>query len=457
MQIKRFEARTMTAALKMVKDEFGPDAVILSARTLRRGGLLSAARPAAVEVTAARDYSPSVPPEPLRAPQAAPVADGETGVRRGIFSSLNEGLRAFGRRRPDPLGPDPDHPELMELHRHLLEQEVAREFADDVIARIPRLPGYDPGLRPAGLRPLAAAALEDLGLRREVGTVDRGTPRIVALVGPAGAGKTTLAIKLAAVEALGKGRRVALLTLDDQRIGAIEQLKIYAGILGVPLRTVSTAADAPAALTDLGAAEVVVVDTPGVSPGEEDRRAEVRRTLTALGCREVHLVVNGCTREKDSLAVIEAWKGAPVHHLAFTRLDEAGACGSLVNLLLRTRLPLSYLGTGPRIPEDLAERPADLILSRLWPEAPAGAGPAKRMGTAEAGVEGLVANRSSDLYHRPSCKWVRKIKPENLVHFGSTAEAEARHFIACRNCSPEAASADDAVWPDAGRRISAYR
>lgn len=455
MQIKRFEARTMTAALKMVKDEFGPDAVILSARTLRRGGLLGAARPTGVEVTAARDYTPSAPSDALRPPQAAPAAYGETGERRGIFSSLNEGLRALGRRRAESPGPGPDRPELMELHQHLLGQEVARDIAADVIARIPRLPGYDPGLRRAGLRPLAGAALEDLGLRREVGTVDRGTPRIVALVGPAGAGKTTLAIKLAAVEALGKGRRVALVTLDDQRIGAIEQLKIYAGVLGVALRTAPTAADAPAALADVGAAEVVVVDTPGVSPGEDDRRAEVRRTLSALGCREVHLVVNACTREKDSLTVIDAWKGTPVHHLAFTRLDEAGACGSLVNLLLRTRLPLSYLGTGPRIPEDLAERPADLLLSRLWPEAPAAAEPTTRRGTAVA--EGLVANRSSDLYHRPTCKWVRKIKPENLVRFGSTAEAEARHFIACRNCSPEAAGVENAVWPDAGRRISAYR
>ena len=101
MQIKRFEARTMTAALKMVKDEFGPEAVILSARTLRRGGLLGAARPAAVEVTAARDYSPSAPADPLRPPQAAPDAYGAPGERRGIFSSLNEGLRALSRRRPE--------------------------------------------------------------------------------------------------------------------------------------------------------------------------------------------------------------------------------------------------------------------------------------------------------------------------------------------------------------------
>ena len=460
MQIKRFEAKTMTAALKMVKDEFGLEAVILSARTLRRNGLFGAGRPTGVEVTAARDYAWPGGAEPLR-PTAVPPAGGpDAGDRRGLFQSLNEGLRSLGRRRTaadaesDPGSP----PALAELHQHLLGQEVAREVAAELIGQIRRMPGYDSLLTPHQLRPHAAAVLQDMGVRRAVGHGDPGTPRRVALVGPAGAGKTTLAIKLAVAEALGKGRRVALMTLDDQRIGAVEQLKIYAGILGVPMQVVPTADEAPGRLKALGPADLIVIDTPGVSPGEAGRRDEVQRTLAALSCREIHLVLNACTREPDALAVVEGWKSAPVGHLAFTRLDEAGSCGSLLNLLIRTRLPLSYLGTGPRIPEDLAERPVEMLLSRVLPGAseavearmPAG------LASASAGAS-LVANRSSDLYHRPDCKWVRKIKAENLVRFASTSEAEARHFIPCRNCSPDAPGVEDMAATREGRRISAYR
>jgi len=297
-----------------------------------------------------------------------------------------------------------------------------------------------------------------MGIRRGADSVEPGAPRRIALVGPAGAGKTTLAIKLAAVEALGKGRRVALLTLDDQRIGAVEQLKIYAGILGLPMQVAPTAEEAAERLKLLGPADVVIIDTPGVSPGEADRRAEMRRTLAALGCREIHLVLNACTREKDALAAIDAWKGVPVAQLAFTRLDETGCCGSLVNLLVRTRLPLSFLGTGPRIPEDLAERPAELLLSRVLPAAPEAAVHRPPVAEAPAGSgEGLVANRSSDLYHRAGCKWVRKIKADNLVRFASTVEAEARRFIPCRDCSPDAPVAEDIAAARHGRRISAYR
>jgi flagellar biosynthesis protein FlhF len=460
MQIKRFEAKTMTAALKMVKDEFGLEAVILSARTLRRNRLFGAGRPAGVEVTAARDYAWAGVAEPAR-PSALPPAGGpDAAEHRGLLQSLNEGLRSLGRRREAPdADVDPgSSPALAELHQHLLGQEVAREVAADLVGQIRRMPGYDPLLAPHQLRPHAATVLQDMGVRRAVGTVDQGTPRLVALVGPAGAGKTTLAIKLAVVEALGKGRRVALLTLDDQRIGAVEQLKIYAGILGLPLQVAPTAEEAPGKLKALGAMDVVVIDTPGVSPGEAGRRDEVQRTLAALSCREIHLVLNACTREKDALAVVASWKGAPVGHLAFTRLDEAGSCGSLLNLLIRTRLPLSYLGTGPRIPEDLAERPTELLLSRVLPGASETEGYRPSAGSAPASAEpGLVANRSSDLYHSPGCKWVRKIKAENLVRFASSVEAEARHFIPCRNCNPDAPGVEGVAAAREGRRISAYR
>ena len=102
----------------------------------------------------------------------------------------------------------------------------------------------------------------------------------------------------------------------------------------------------------------------GVDPVfAQHQRPLVGEILEPLQAKDVHLVLNACTREKDLVHVIESWKGFPFNRLAFTRLDEAGACGHLLNLLLRTRLPLSYLGTGPKIPEDLAQRPLELLLN----------------------------------------------------------------------------------------------
>ena len=303
MQIKRFEAKTMTAALKMVKDEFGPNAVILTARSLRSGrGIFSAGPMSGVEVTAAKDSDAvaytaagsyaSIPTPERLAPQTA-------HGRRGLFQSLNHSLRSLGARRRPAESAASDvgaAPELAELYQHLLTQDLDRELATDLVDHLKRLPGYDRRLGTDRLRPLLAGILQDMGLRRADGA---HRPRALVLVGPAGVGKTTTAIKLAADLRLRQHRTPALLTLDDVRIGAIEQLRIYAGILGVPLAVATSPEETRRALVDLGDADTLIVDTPGISPGEADRRSALRPILDMLPSREVHLVLSAASREKD--------------------------------------------------------------------------------------------------------------------------------------------------------------
>ena len=470
MQIKRFEAKTMTAALKMVKDEFGPDAVILTARSLRSGrGIFSAGPMSGVEVTAAKDsgsvaYTAAGSYAPLPAPER--LAPQTAHGRRGLFQSLNQSLRSFGARRRPAESASSDAgaaPELAELYQHLLAQELERELATDLVDHLKRLPGYDRRFGTERLRPLLAGILHDMGLRR---ADDAPRPRALVLVGPAGVGKTTTAIKLAADLRLRQHRTPALLTLDDMRIGAIEQLRIYAGILGVPLAVATSSEETHRALADLGDADTLIVDTPGISPGEADRLSALRPILDALPSREVHLVLSAASRDKDLRRVVDAWKGVAIHGLVFTRLDEAGTWGAVLNLMVRTQLPVSWVSTGPRVPEDLVTEPLELLLDRMLPTAPAdsvrGERPGDdRHGTAPSGRTNparFVANRNSELYHLPDCKWVRKIKSDNLIPFATVAEAESRRFLPCRNCGPDQPDhVDDGAVVRDRIRISGYR
>jgi hypothetical protein len=206
----------------------------------------------------------------------------------------------------------------------------------------------------------------------------------------------------------------------------------------------------------------LIVDTPGVGLGEAQRRSELRQMLEPLKTKEVHLVLNACTREKDLMRTIDAWRGFPADRLTFTRLDEAETCGHLLNLLVRSGLAISDLGTGPSIPEDLAGQPLEHLLDRIWPgreEVPAAPEASHRpLSAAPEAPEGelRVANGSSELYHRSDCKWVRKIKPEHLIRFTSSAEAEARQFVACRNCHPQREALAGSV-ARSGRRAAAGR
>jgi flagellar biosynthesis protein FlhF len=452
MQIKRFEAKTMTAALRMVKDEFGINAVILSARSLSRTrSLFGTGRAAAVEVTAASDSGGPVFPEagPIAAYGSAmrtSPAGVERGGRRGLFQSLNAGLKSLAQRPPraEP-GRSSTRPAagLTRLGDHLLTQEVDPELVEDLIEQLQRLPGIGPMRGADELQPQALRILQDLGADRPAAPARGGAPRVQVLVGPAGAGKTSTAIKLAADRSRGaEKRKVALLTLDDQRIGAVEQVRIFSSILNLPLAVVPSAPMVQQAWEAFQAMDWLVVDTPGISLAEPERLNELRRMLAPLQTKEVHLVLNGCTREKELLRMVDAWRGFPVHGLALTRLDETVACGHLLNLLIRTGLPLSCLSTGPRIPEDLTVQGLAILLGRIWPGGENGMAPAATASGATA-VERplpdrpqLVANGNSELYHRSDCKWVRKIKPDHLIHFTSAAEAESRQFSACRNCHP---------------------
>jgi flagellar biosynthesis protein FlhF len=452
MQIKRFEAKTMTAALKMVKDEFGADAVILSARTLRQNaGFFGRARASGVEVTAAKDsgwpvYNAAGRISGERAEPALPPEAAERPPRRGLLQSLNDSLRSLTQRSPatapGALPPAPST-ELARLHHHLLAQELAGDLAGELIEQIQRRPGFDPLLEGSELRSQAAAVLQDMGLRQAMDAPGRGAPRVLVLVGPRGVGKTTLAIKLAALKAGQKGGQVALVTLDGHRVGAVVQLGIFGSILKVPVAVATSGAGARQKLQAFHAKDWLIVDTPGISPGESQRMAELQQILKPLNGREVHLVLSGCTREKDLSRMIDFWKDFPVARLAFTRLDETGACGHLLNLLLRTGLPLSYVATGPRIPEDLAEHPLGLLLRRVWQVRPDG-DENRGLGLALAGGEAprgpgerRVAPLGSESYHRADCKVVRHIKPEHLILFASAAEAESRRFVACRKCRPQ--------------------
>ncbi|MCU0560738.1 MAG: hypothetical protein MUD16_11180 [Desulfobacterales bacterium] len=447
MQIKRFEAKSMTLALRQIKEEFGPDAVILSARSVRSGrGLFGSTQETAVEVTAAQDTAAPAAFAPVRAAVASAPASlpAPAGNRHGLLRALNQGLRQLAFRHRAAESPLPDRSEAAGLgawRERLLAQELDAGLTAELLGYLQRCGGGDLGAefkrRLTALRPQAAPA---------------DAARILALVGPAGVGKTTTAIKIAAAR-LSRGEPTALLTLDDRRIGAHAQLRIYAEILGIPLASASSAAAVGGALAQLGDRGTVIVDTPGISPGEEAQRAELKEMLAALPAAEVLVTLSASACARALKRAVDAWADTALSGIVFTRLDESDVWGPALSAALQAGLPVAYAACGPRIPEDLAADPLEMILERLMPSPrvddrrpetgrlPAGAG-------AIPAAELLVANRSSDLYHRSGCRWVRKIKPENLLRFAAPHEAEARHFMPCRNCNPELAG--PAADPSAG-------
>jgi flagellar biosynthesis protein FlhF len=453
MQIKRFKAQDMGAALAMIKKEFGPEAVILSARDVRqRSRVLGMPKVCAVEVTAAIDAE-------AKTGRGGKMAGGSTSPAGRIdavqdrvslkpkkkrMHALRTGMNVFRKKGETMAGKGTGTKTTtgtLDLHGHLVAQgipaDVAARLADRARSAVPGNTGGDASDWRGGL----IRALDLSGVKTDGDTRVPGR-RCIALVGPAGTGKTSVLAKLAAT-APG---RVGVVTLDQQRIGAMAQLQVYAKIMGWPLEMAADGKELGEALDRFDNQDLVLIDTPGLSPGSAYQIHAVKGMLAVVPNVETHLVVSATTKADDLERVHRCFLPLGIDRLVFTRLDESCSFGNLVHLAMVSGIPVAYLTDGVRVPEDIEPasvgRLADLILTpgggRL-PKTPEG--PASRPGTPTPVAPApeatpFVANRNSDIFHRPDCKWTRMIKKGNRVVFQSVEEARERKFSPCRYCSP---------------------
>lgn len=193
-------------------------------------------------------------------------------------------------------------------------------------------------------------------MQKQLGTaqpVESGQRRVVALVGPTGVGKTTTLAKLAAHLALQRQMQIALITADTYRVAAVDQLRTYADILGVPLEVVYEAGEIGAALERQAHREMILVDTAGRSPHNQAHMAELNDYLQTLAADETYLVMSLTSGYRDALRVVDNYLPLGFDRFLFTKWDEAAGPGLIYNLVRKYKRPLSYITTGQSVPEDI--------------------------------------------------------------------------------------------------------
>jgi flagellar biosynthesis protein FlhF len=316
--------------------------------------------PAPVEAPEPRATAPvaSQNPAPVTAATAVPRA--AESLRREI-REVRQMLEMLVAEQPGIGLPR----ECFAYYRRMLASGLPRKTAAALLASIAK--ENDPGL-------LREEAVFKQCLRREIRrrvavtggiALNRGERHTVAMIGATGVGKTTNLAKLAARYALHEHARVALVTIDTYRVAAPDQLRVYANIMGIPLCVANDADEVRAIMKRLRDYDLVLIDTAGGSPFNREQIAELRTTLAAANADEVIQVISATTPHDDLPHVLSGFRTLRPTALMITKLDETRRHGAVYATLAEARLPLSFLGVGQNVPDDLVLAQPDTVVDYL--------------------------------------------------------------------------------------------
>lgn len=402
MQVKTFEAVDMKQALRLVKQELGPNAVIVSSRAVKKDrGVFGLLARKVLEVTAAVDTPKEEAPPDIsgaRAPQPPGTRPRAPGVYHDIWAVkqavdpvldeirvIRETVASLDERsdtgpadlRSDlaqirtmlsslvgtgALGADPKGAAAQRLFYFLVgrgvDEPLARSLVQRVVARIEA--GSIGDLDRLKLN-LAAE------MRADLSRAERGGPpsRVQLFVGSTGVGKTTTIAKLAARSERSSPGGALVITTDVHRVAAVEQMVRFGEILSVPVEVAISPEDLSRAIAAAGKREKIFVDTTGLRHRDFASLRHIATHIEAAGDAEVMLVMSATTRAADSAEVLEACSDLPWSRLIMTKLDETRIFGELYNCVVRSGRPIACVTTGQSVPENLEALDTPGILRRV--------------------------------------------------------------------------------------------
>jgi flagellar biosynthesis protein FlhF len=416
MQVKVFEASDMNSGLKMVKEALGPDALILSTRTIHNGKLGVLGKPK-LEITAAVDSAwdekttlpgqqqkrhiegamqPGVqgnityrdlwntqqperqstiepPARPVQQPSQpyqqsqdekslqpnAQKLSGEISELRSIINGLSQRISTLDTAPISRPYVEPEYlnqktaPPLDPVTQLLKSRGINTQVAELVVRFTRDFSGSGNAEENHDLNATLTNAIARLFTVSDPLATRLKEQKRICLIGPTGVGKTTTIAKLAAGYIDRFGGKVALITIDTYRIAAVEQLKVYGEIMNLPVEVVLKPRDMESALARHSDCDLILIDTAGRSPGNILELQEMAMFLGPEHDLEHHLLLSATTREAELEMVIQKFSCLPVNNLIFSKVDECSLLGVLLNIHYKHNAPISYITNGQRVPEDI--------------------------------------------------------------------------------------------------------
>lgn len=398
MQIRKFKGQGMSGILRTIKEELGPDAVILSTKEIGKGSVGSNS-PSVIEVTAATDPAHAIQNGNDKAPLF------ENQLERVLQGDIYEELKSIKGSLASLLGPDRSEEDvpsnkiyemwlemkvmlkalketrqeaplfstnraMFHLFQNLIasgmDSETAKDLCGGVKTHLSPEALFEPGQIGQCLKELLESLVQVKGdFETDVMARHAGEPKVIVLVGPTGVGKTTTLAKLGANE-MKKEKKVTLVSFESEEDGEEERLMHFAHRIGIPALKVGSRDRLAQVIARRSSDERILVDTLGCSHFDQKRLAQLKGLTEAIDPIEMHLVLSASTKENDMSDMIDRFSTIPIDALLFSKIDETNTYGPLFSAMGRKRKPISYLTTGRQIPDDIEmatpKRFAELIL-----------------------------------------------------------------------------------------------
>ncbi|MDW7662799.1 MAG: flagellar biosynthesis protein FlhF [Bacillota bacterium] len=385
MKVKRYLVKDMNEAMIKIKNELGMDAVILNTRKIKSGGLFKFFKKPVIEVVAAIDEPITTsrvnrPQEQqvVQTQQPKPAEFSSLDPEKKMDTTINMEMVELKKmvqmliEKVDHIEHQTPAAEVTQTSQEdfyvdfLKQRDIQESIAKKILEIVQRQISLNEKNHDTVINAMKVIAREYLG---DIKTIDRdiqGKPSVYMFLGPTGVGKTTTLAKIAARLTLVDNKKIGLITADTYRIAAVEQLKTYSEILGIPLEVIYEAGELEEALYKFRDKDYILIDTAGRSHKSKELKSDYDELIKFLDSVKVFLVMSMTTSYKDMKSIIESYDFLDDYRLLFTKLDEATSYGNILNLKVVTGKPLSYFTIGQSVPDDIEEADKEKIIQYIF-------------------------------------------------------------------------------------------
>ncbi len=354
MKIRNFYASDMYDVMLKIKQELGEEAVIISKKRINQKGFFGFLKPKIFEVTAAVETDTKSKEEKIismKKTEADDILKNEISeikeTVKKLFEDKNQGIESIVEYKED----------ISEVFRMMdLDEKVIHDF--DTYCKH----------RSVGKDQINKIILYEFLMNRFNNKINirQNDSRVIVFVGPTGVGKTTTIAKIASRESLVNHKKVGLVTIDTYRIGAIEQLKIYANILDISLEVVNQKEEMEEAMENLSDCDIVLVDTTGMSYKNHNQLIDLKGFIDEINDKEVSLVLSMTCKSTDFAGITENYQLLNFDNFILTKFDETQSYGNILNMMYLSNKPLSYISMGQVVPDDLEFASREVLFKYIW-------------------------------------------------------------------------------------------